>query len=177
MKNLRVLVMMLMLSPSLVKAAEFATGPLIKNYGPNASVKQTQAVNKNQKFKIAFDVADLGDEKKVNRKFESLARFLNMHVAAGFSADNIELALVVHGKAGFGLIKDNYYQKEFAIENPNKGLLSELMKNRVKVILCGQSAAYYKISNEQLVDGVEMALSAMTAHAVLQQKGYTLNPF
>jgi len=28
-----------------------------------------------------------------------------------------------------------------------------------------------------LLPGVEMALSAMTAHAILQQEGYTLNPF
>jgi len=47
----------------------------------------------------------------------------------------------------------------------------------VRVILCGQTAAYYDISNDDLLPGVEMALSAMTAHALLQQEGYTLNPF
>ena len=47
----------------------------------------------------------------------------------------------------------------------------------VRVIVCGQSAAYYDVENDALLPGVEMALSAMTAHAVLQQQGYALNPF
>jgi len=55
--------------------------------------------------------------------------------------------------------------------------LQDLMKNQVRVYLCGQSAAYYDISNDMLASGVKMALSAMTAHAVLQSKGYKVNPF
>lgn len=44
-------------------------------------------------------------------------------------------------------------------------------------MLCGQSAAYYQVQNADLVPGVQMALSAMTAHAVLAREGYSLNPF
>ena len=33
------------------------------------------------------------------------------------------------------------------------------------------------VTNDDLLPGVELALSAMTMHALLQQKGYTLNPF
>jgi len=51
------------------------------------------------------------------------------------------------------------------------------LNNQVKVYLCGQSAAYYDVKNTDLYKGVDMALSAMTAHALLQQQGYSLNPF
>ena len=34
-----------------------------------------------------------------------------------------------------------------------------------------------RVGHEDMLPGVEMALSAMTAHAVLQQAGYRLNPF
>ena len=47
----------------------------------------------------------------------------------------------------------------------------------MRFILCGQSAAAYGITPENLIPGVEMALSAMTAFALLQQNGYTVNPF
>ena len=47
----------------------------------------------------------------------------------------------------------------------------------VHIILCWQSVAFYGVSHEDMLPGVEMALSAMTAHAILQQEGYTLNPF
>ena len=36
---------------------------------------------------------------------------------------------------------------------------------------------FFKVTPKQLIQGVTMSLSAMTAHAQLQQQGYTLNPF
>ena len=33
------------------------------------------------------------------------------------------------------------------------------------------------VANEDLLPGIEVGLSAMTAHALLQQQGYTVNPF
>ncbi|SHF62458.1 Intracellular sulfur oxidation protein, DsrE/DsrF family [Microbulbifer donghaiensis] len=158
-------------------AAEFTKGPLISQYGAHAEVKQTQPLSGKESFKVAFDVAEQGETGKVNRKIESLARFLNMHTNAGIPAENIQLALVVHGKAGFDLLDDANYKARFDSENPNAALLEALLKNKVRIIICGQSAAYHGIENSQLVNGVEVALSAMTAHALLQQQGYTVNPF
>ena len=43
--------------------------------------------------------------------------------------------------------------------------------------ICGQSASVYGVKAEHLIEGVELELSAMTAHALLQQRGYTVNPF
>ena len=57
------------------------------------------------------------------------------------------------------------------------GLIAALTGQGVRIIVCGQSAVYYEVATDDLLPGVEMALSAMTAHAVLQQQGYTLNPF
>ena len=47
----------------------------------------------------------------------------------------------------------------------------------VYIYVCGQSAAYYDVATEDLLPGVDMALSAMTAHTMLQQQGYAINPF
>jgi len=41
----------------------------------------------------------------------------------------------------------------------------------------GPSSLYYDVATEDLLPGVKMAVSAMTAHALLQQQGYTVNPF
>ncbi len=155
----------------------FTKGPLIKEYGANVSIQQTYPVSATQKFKVAFDVADEGKKQSTNRGFASLARFLNMHVRAGVLAENIELALVVHGSAGNDILNNKAYQAKFEADNPNLELIKILQKHNVKVFMCGQSAAYYGIKNEMLADGVSMSLSAMTAHALLQQEGYTLNPF
>jgi len=128
-------------------------------------------------LRFAFDVANSSESGQINRKFDSLARFINMHVAGGGQKENIQLALVVHGKAIFDLFDNESYQKKYSLDNPNKPLLQALMQNNVRVILCGQSAAANEVDISQLVKGTEVELSAMTAHALLQQEGYTVNPF
>jgi intracellular sulfur oxidation DsrE/DsrF family protein len=177
MKKYGVIIGLCLTFCSALQANEFKKGPLIKAYGQHAQVEHTLGVNKNTKLNVAFDVSEQGKHDKENRHFNSLARFLNMHVANGVLAENIELALVVHGKAGFDLLNNASYQAAHQVNNPNHELISLLMKNNVKIYLCGQSASYLNIEGQQLQKGVQMALSAMTAHALLQNDGYTINPF
>jgi len=156
---------------------KFISGPVIKGYGKHAKVQQDLDFDKNRVFKVAFDISEQAKVGEVNRQIETLARFLNMHVANGVPAKNIHLALVVHGKASFDLLKGSLYQEKYQQNNANSELLKQLMKNQIEVYVCGQSAAYYAIANEMLAPGVQMALSAMTAHVVLQNQGYKVNPF
>ncbi|GMG88193.1 DsrE family protein [Biformimicrobium ophioploci] len=158
-------------------ASEFSTGPVIKAYGPVVSVEQSRPLSGSEEFKVAFDATDSGGQESPNRKFVSLARFINMQALAGVPPEQIDLALVVHGKAGFDLLNTRAYQAKYSAENPNAELLAELQKQGVRVIICGQSAAYQGIAAGDLLPGVEVAVSAMTAHALLQQAGYTVNPF
>lgn len=155
----------------------FNDGPVIKTFGQHALVP-THQVSLQSQFKVTFDVGSTSSEPDtINRKFNSLARFINMHVASGVKQTNIHLAMVIHGKAIFDLLNDANYQHKYGVKNPNKPLLAELMANNVKVILCGQSAAAQQVTPSDLIEGVELELSAMTAHALLQQNGYTVNPF
>lgn len=158
------------------KINDFKDGTVIKDFGKHATVA-TSTVNKNTKLKVAFDVGKAAETGEVNRRFDSLARFINMHVASGVLQENIQLALVVHGKASLDLLDNATFQKAHKLDNPNKPLIQALLANNVRVILCGQTGAAYDISLEQLIEGSEVELSAMTAHALLQQQGYTLNPF
>jgi intracellular sulfur oxidation DsrE/DsrF family protein len=108
----------------------------------------------------------------LNRGLESAARFLNMHARAGIPPENIRLAIVVRGAAARDLI----VHPRPGEDNANAGLVAALIANHVDIYLCGQTAAHYDISASDLLPGVRLALSAMTAHALLQQEGYTLNP-
>jgi len=143
-----------------------------------ASVKADMTIPKWAKFKILFDTTKGAEAGKVNKTLNSAARFLNMHGEAGIAEKNMKVAIVFHGKGSFDLTKPDYYGEKFeGTENSNAGLVKALTDKGMRVILCGQSATFYDISNDDLLPGVEMALSAMTAHALLQQQGYTLNPF
>lgn len=157
-------------------AAEFTAGPVFHDYGKKVQVEGVK-FNAKAQFKVAFDVAKGAEPGKLNRQFDSLARFINMHVASGVPVNNIQLALVVHGSATLDLLTNSHYQQKQGADNANIALLNALMAQQVSVIVCGQSAAGHGYANEAFLPGVDVALSAMSAHALLQQQGYTLNPF
>ncbi|KPP94318.1 DsrE family protein [Erythrobacter sp. HL-111] len=147
----------------------FKTGPVIEDFGPHAPVPGVERLPADAEFAVAFDVNEPAGEGGANRGFMAAARFLNMHVANGVPEENIRLVVVVHGKASEELLN--------AEANPSRALVEALLEKDVRFVLCGQSAVAYGIAPEDLITGVEMSLSAMTAHAVLQQRGYTVNPF
>jgi intracellular sulfur oxidation DsrE/DsrF family protein len=100
-----------------------------------------------------------------------------MHVRAGVPIDNIDVALVVHGKASYDLMTDVAFAEKFSKKNPSSTLLTQLLKNKVKIFVCGQSSSHLGLTKTLFNNDIEMSLSAMTANALLQQEGYTLNPF
>ncbi|MEZ5708388.1 MAG: DsrE family protein [Blastomonas sp.] len=164
--------------PAHAQNDSFSTGPLIEEFGPVANVDADMAIPANTKFHVAFDVSEGAKSGELSRSLVSVARFLNMHVRAGVPAENIRLAVVVHGKASQDLTVQSVYAKSHdGATNANAPLIAALTRHGVRIILCGQSASAYGIDKEDLLPDVEMALSAMTAHALLQQQGYTLNPF
>lgn len=176
MTKQQLLLLILLLPPLGMAADKPVKGPVIENYGAVFPVKQTKPLTGEESFQMAFDMVDMGKEDRVNGKLDSLARFLNMHARAGVDPDNIQLALVSHGDSGFALLNDEQYRAKYGRANPNTPLLNELLEHKVRIIICGQSAAHHGIDNDHLHPGVEVALSAMTAHALLQQQGYSLNP-
>jgi len=146
----------------------FTMGPVFTGYGPVADIDVTMPFPAGTAFRHSFDVSAPAATGDPNSTLVSAARFINMHARAGVPVDNIRVAIVVHGKA----------VKEMADElSASAGLIAALTGQGARIIVCGQSAAYYDVATDDLLPGVEMALSAMTAHAVLQQQGYTLNPF
>ena len=166
----RLLLPLALLLPAAASAspADFHPGTLIPDHGEIADVPGATPVPKGTEFKVVFDTSDrrVG---ALNRTLESAARFLNMHVAAGVPARSQHLAVVLHGPAVDDVVGTS--------AGPNAALVAELLRHGVRVIVCGQSAVALGVAKADLLPGVELALSAMTAHALLQREGYTLNPF
>lgn len=162
------LLILFALLPAVAQAdlSAFSTGPVFEDFGPVADIDATFAIPEDAVFRHSFDVARRAADGELNRTLESAARFINMHVRAGVELDDIKLAVVVHG----GAVHD-------VTAAGNADLVAALIDTGVRIVVCGQSAAYYDVETDELLPGVEMAISAMTAHALLQQEGYTLNPF
>lgn len=153
-------------------------GPVIHSAGAVFQIPSPEfATPTNLSYRAAFEMAADPAPERLNVTLNSVARYLNMHVQAGVPSDQIQAAVVVHGPAGWTLVNDETYRERSGVDNPNAKLIRELQAAGVRVVLCGQTAASRGIPRDQLLDGVETALSAMTAFLVLQEEGFRVNPW
>jgi intracellular sulfur oxidation DsrE/DsrF family protein len=151
----------------------------LEYYGPVFEMEHADfEVDLNQEFKVDFDVASISASKtEANRKFVTVARYLQLHRAPDLENNHVKAVLVVHGSAIFDLfIHKEYatYHNEQGLKNPNYDLISVLDKEGVDVVLCGQSAKSRGITRRMLHPKVKLALSAMSVHLHLNKKDYTL---
>lgn len=153
------------------------TGPVIASHGPVFPVSPDFETPLDIDYRVAFDVAQTGGPDRVSTSLNTVARFLNMHGQAGVPRARLGAAVVVHGSAVMDVLSDDAYHARAGSANPNGSLLRELLDAGVRVVVCGQSAASRGYQASELADGVELALSAMTAFVVLQNEGYLVNPW
>ncbi|MEX0316075.1 MAG: DsrE family protein [Allomuricauda sp.] len=155
------------------------TGPIISDFGKVYKIDNPDfKVHTDKEYKAVIDVTGKPDS-HTNRNplIETAARFLNMHAQSGVPAELLKVALVVHGNASKDVISNEAYQKRYGKDNPNTKLIRSLLKADVPVIICGQSATYHEIDRSDLIEGVQLSLSAMTALIHLQGEGYQLIKF
>jgi intracellular sulfur oxidation DsrE/DsrF family protein len=130
-------------------------------------------------FKALFVInAGGGDSVKVNEQLITVARFYNVHVRNGIPEDRLKTAAVFHGNGWPALLNDAAFAARFGGKpNPSKRLVEELLQHGAQLILCGQTAGNRGIRRDELLPGVKVATSAMTAVNVLQSQGYLYNPW
>lgn len=158
-------------------AGQSMTGPHIHSGGAVFPVSPDFTTPLDLQYRVAFDVAQGGGTEQVSTSLNTVARFMNMHGKAGVPRDHLDAAVVVHGTAAMDLLGPAAYRARNDSENPNAQLLQEMLAAGVQVIVCGQSLAARGFDAGELADGVEVALSAMTAFVILQNRGYVVNPW
>lgn len=158
---------------------EKAAGPIITEFGKVAKIQNPDfKTDTTLEFKAVFDVMQSPENKEnLSAYIETAARFLNMHAQAGVASENLKIALVVHNVATKDIITNEAYQKRYGVDNPNTDLIKALQAAGGQVIVCGQSIVSRGYSKEELLLGVQVALSAMTALIQLQKDDYNLIKF
>jgi len=162
-----------------VNAETASKGPVFKDYGPVYKINDLNVpLAKDFKYKVLFDISK-GPESddQVNKNIESVARFINMHVMHGVKIENIDIAVILHGRATRDGLGHESYEERYLTKNPTLDLIDQLHAKGVKFYQCGQSAYYQKIKTKDLNKNVGMALSAMTMLTELQADGYQLIPW
>ncbi|MEW7292903.1 DsrE family protein [Aquimarina sp. 2304DJ70-9] len=154
-------------------------GKVISGYGKTYKVVNPEyKTDTKHDLKVVFDIGrTFADSSKVNPLINTAARFLNMHEKAGVSVEKLKVAMVLHGGASYDILNDAKYKAKYGIINPNTKLIAALSEKGVQIILCGQTAAYRKITKEDVLPEIKFALSAMTALVQLQNENYRLINF
>ena len=166
----------LLLNSFLVLAQTTNTGPYIPNHGAVWKVEnRTIPLKSNYDYKIVFDITSTSNDPSVkNRYIDSAARFFNMLGQNGIPKENIHVALIIHSSASKDVMNNEWYQAKYSTNNPNINLIAELIDADADVIFCGQSSFTRKMPKENLIEGVDLSLSALTSLVEYQSDGYQL---
>lgn len=131
----------------------------------------------NMKYKLLFEVTifnKLRQQKDINHGLTEVCRIINLHIASGIPAQNLEMVVVVHAPGLFSFYKNEFYQKKYNYENPNIALIQDLTKKGVSFIGCGQAMAYLNMTADQTVPEMKISLTAQTVLSNYQLKGFVL---
>jgi len=151
-------------------------GPVIRDFGPVYDVPGAVRLgDPSDGLSVVFDVTSVGkDERRPSPAIESAARFLNMHVRAGYPREKLRVAVVLHGAATSRALTEAAHRERYRRGNPDLELLRALRSAGVDLYVCGQSAAHAGYAKSEIDGSVEVALSAMTVLAHFQGDGYAV---
>ena len=167
----------LMSTPAAAGPEAFSNGPVFTAGGAVAKIDSELAIPASTDFKVAFDVGS-GKPNSLNNGIDTAARFVNMMAGSGVPVANLHPAIVVHNSAIYDVTNAARYGAQYdGAANPTADLVAQLIAKGVPIYVCGQTAAMLDVKKSDLLPGVKMATSAITAHAILARQGYTLNPF
>lgn len=151
-----------------------ASGPVIQAGGPSFQVDNpTFPIPANHDFKALFVVdAGGGDTVRTNAQVGTIARYFNIHGRHGFAEKQVHAAAVFHNNGWQAVLNDSAYTARFGTPNPSRRLVEELLQHGATLVLCGQTAGRAQVKREELLPGVKVAISAMSAFEYLQSQGY-----
>lgn len=128
-------------------------------------------------YKILFELVRNNPDslaKEINSGLGEIARVINLHVASGVPLKKIMPVIVVHADALKAISNNEYYKKNFKIENPNLQLIRELRNMGAKFIACGQAMSFFDVNKEDLLPEVKVSITAQTVISSYQLKGYVI---
>jgi intracellular sulfur oxidation DsrE/DsrF family protein len=152
-------------------------GPLISSGGMSALVPDaTFPIPTGHLFRVVWEI-NVGSDSAQNAQLGTLARFYNLHARHGIPTARLKAAAVVHGTGWISLLTDAAHAARYGTPNPSRRLVEELIAQGAQLVVCGQTAAFRGVQREELLPGVQLAISAMTALNVFASQGYQLNPW
>lgn len=159
-------------------AQEPTTGPYVDAGGPAFEVQDRDVpLREGHKYRVVFEATEYpGELTDVNRELTVVGRFMNMHGKNGVPLEDLDVAVVLHGRALLAAFNEEAYRELHGVSNPSLDLLHSLADAGVKFYACGQSLGFRGLDKSVLAEPVQVGLSAMTMLVTLQSDGYAFLP-
>ncbi|MFN8356194.1 MAG: DsrE family protein [Spirosomataceae bacterium] len=150
--------------------------PYLKNGGGIFEVPEAVNIaDAKLSYKVLGEVIKAADKPdSLNPSLDKLARLLNVHIAAGVPAKNLDMVVVIHFVGTPIILSDEAHQKKFGMPNPNTKLINEMAAKGVKFYVCGQSLRARNLVNEARNPNIKVVHAALLALTTFQLKGYAL---
>lgn len=147
-------------------------------YGPVVPIPDATAKRENgEAYKVVFNITQgTPGDGRVNTELALVGRFVNLLALSGMDPAQSQIVAVVHGGATPIVVDDAAYGARFGEANVNAEAISALEEAGVEIVVCGQALASSGFSPEQVLEPVEVSISAMTELASRQMEGYALMP-
>jgi intracellular sulfur oxidation DsrE/DsrF family protein len=159
-----------------------AVAPVAAQETPDVVVKNEMEFPADAVWKHSFD-AYKGEAGEVNASLRRALSFAKKMEEFGVERDRVKVAVVVHGASVFDVASDARYAAKYDTQdtdhtsNPSAAIVAELVERGAEIWVCGFAAEYHGVGNADLLPGVRMAPTGTVAHAELQRRGFTINPY
>lgn len=168
-----VLISAILCSLSTSLLAQEAKFHIIKGFGGIYEIQNAVLPSPDMEYKIVIDLKTLQrDKESLNPGLNNVARMINLHGLGGVKAENLKVAVVIHGGATDVILNNEAYKKRYELDNPNIELIATLKKAGVEVFVCGQSLLGRKYANSEVNSDVKIGLSMLTVFTTYMHKGY-----
>lgn len=171
MKKLTLILFLLVATISV--DAQKAANPIIQNFGTIYEITDAVNPDENIEYKIVVDLKTLQrDKESINPGLNNVARMINLHGLGGVKAENLKVAVAIHGGATDVILNNEAYQKKYELDNPNLKLIDELKEAGVELYVCGQSLLARKYELQEVNKQIKIGLSMLTVVTTYMHKGY-----
>ncbi len=152
----------------------FWSTPAVNGYGKihyeaDAAFKPVSGLSNKVVFQLTKSE---GDIKRPNLGLERVARVVNLYIASGIPADQLQFVVSVTGDATPAMLDNSHFRQFWGVDNPNLPLIGALNQLGVKVSVCDQSVAFHHYPNSWIDRSVIHALSSPTTVSTLENQGY-----
>ncbi|WP_373017355.1 DsrE family protein [Thiomicrorhabdus sp.] len=137
-------------------------------------------VQQKHDIKVVYDINQNDTEAGIGKALFYARGLIEAYKKQNVPLNQVHISLVVHGAAGFWLLKDEGYQNAtgnpFDV-NPNTKVVKELIDNGVSVELCHVTMKAHHWNANEILPGVKIVFDAYTRMIDLQMQGYAYIKF